>query len=107
MDKWFSEVEFYERVVMAKARTCRTLSDDDLDRMVGWSIFADKSWAHNDGLGSLYAEAIGSSTALESKSSPSFRLLSAIVNNPFLPSDALHKGQFHLAVLFPLQSLFL
>jgi len=90
MDGWLNDVEFYERVIMAKARTSRTLTDGDIDRMVSWSLFADKSWAHTAGLGSLYAKVIGSRPP--PPEFPSIRLLAAIVNNAFLPSTTVHKA---------------
>ena len=97
MDDWLCEIDFYERVVMTKARTSRALTDGDLDRMVGWSVFADKSWAHTAGLGPVYQEVVGGTHGSKSSGSkpppPSFRLLSAIANNAFLPSDTVHKGQ--------------
>merc|ERR1712029_436334 len=95
MDGWFSDINHFERVVMAKARTCRSLSEDEINRMVGWSVFADKSWSHNSGssskgsLGKHYLRIIGEGGE---PSLPSFRLLSAIVNNAFLSGEAVKRG---------------
>jgi len=95
MDGWFSDINHFERVVMAKARTCRSLSEDEINRMVGWSVFADKSWSHNSGssskgsLGKHYLRIIGEGGE---PSLPSFRLLSAIVNNAFLSGEAVKRA---------------
>ena len=81
---------------LIQASSCRTLSEGDLSRMVSWAMFADKSW-ENTKLNRIYQEVLMGNNSY-ARDPPSTRLVSAIVNNPFLPSESVQTGKYHIII---------
>ena len=81
---------------LMQASSCRTLSEGDLSRMVSWAMFADKSW-ENTKLNRIYQEVLMGNNSY-ARDPPSTRLVSAIVNNPFLPSESVQTGKYHTII---------
>ena len=82
---------------LMQASSCRTLSEGDLSRMVSWAMFADKSWESTK-LNRIYQEVLMGNNNSYARDLPSTRLVSAIVNNPFLPSESVQTGKYHIII---------
>jgi len=76
---------FFDKVILHKARVCRTVRDKDIYAMVRWALYADKSW-QNKGLRSHMSK------ATKSDQQPSRRLLTAFVHNVFISLSDLDKA---------------